>query len=152
MARTFGAEAAAYNASVMLPTALPKLTQLETRLADMDTMGIDVQVLSPAGNQYYYWAEEELTRDIVRIINEHMASLCARYPKRPLGLSTVALQHPQLAVVQLRHAVEVLGLRGVEISTAMEGSEISDPRLSPSGLRLRIGLRRFHPSTGHLGG
>lgn len=131
MARTFGAESAAYNASVMLPAALPKLTQLETRLADMDRLGIDVQLLSPAGNQYYYWADEPLARDIVQGINGHIAALCARHPSRLLGLGTVALQHPQLAVAQLRHAVDVLGLRGVEISTTVEGQEISDPGLEP---------------------
>ena len=131
MVRAFGAESAAYNASVMLPAALPKLTRLETRLADMDTMGVDVQLLSPAGNQYYYWAEEPLARDIVRVINEHIASLCALHPQRLQGLGTVALQHPQLAVQQLRHAVETLGLRGVTISTAVEGGELSDPGLEP---------------------
>ena len=131
MARAFGAESAAYNAGVMLPAALPKLTRLETRLADMDRMGVDVQVLSPAANQYYYWAEEALARDIVRVLNEHIASLCAKHPQRLQGLGTVALQHPQLAVEQLRHAVETLGLRGVEISTVVEGVELADPLLEP---------------------
>jgi aminocarboxymuconate-semialdehyde decarboxylase len=131
MVRTFGAESAAYNASVMIPNALPKLTQLEIRLADMNRMGVDVQVLSPAANQYYYWAEESLARDIVRVTNEHIASLCSRFPQRLEGLGTVALQHPHLAVEQLRHAVETLGLRGVEISTAVEGMELADARFEP---------------------
>src|SRR5690606_260232 len=48
-----------------------------------------------------------------------------------MGLATVALQHPHLAVKQLRHAVEVLGLRGVEISTTVEGKEIADAGLEP---------------------
>jgi hypothetical protein len=32
-------------------------TNLDDRLRDMDAMGVDVQVLSPSPNQYYYWAE-----------------------------------------------------------------------------------------------
>ena len=31
-----------------------KLTDIETRLHDMDRMGIDVQVVSPSPSQYYY--------------------------------------------------------------------------------------------------
>lgn len=131
MVRTLGAESAAHNARVMLPAVGPKLTGLDARLADMDAMGMDVQVVSPSPNQYYYWADEALAREVVRVQNEHIAGLCARHPDRLQGLGTVALQHPAMAVEQLRHAVEVLGLKGVEISTSVEGREIADPQLEP---------------------
>ncbi|TWO72929.1 amidohydrolase [Caenimonas sedimenti] len=131
MVRTLGAESAAHNARVMLPAAGPKLTGLDARLADMDAMGVDVQVVSPSPNQYYYWADDALARDVVRVQNEHIAALCAKHPDRLQGLGTVALQQPQLAVEQLRHAVEVLGLRGVEISTTVEGRELADEAFEP---------------------
>ncbi len=131
MVRTLGAESAAHNARHMLPSVAPKLTGLEARLADMDAMGVDVQVLSPSPNQYYYWADEALAREIVRVQNEHIARLCARHPDCLQGLGTVALQHPALAAQQLRHAVTQLGLKGVEISTSVEGRELADPALAP---------------------
>ena len=60
MARTLGEESARHNATTMLPSVMPKLTQPQLRLADMDAMGVDLQVVSPSPNQYYYWAEEAL--------------------------------------------------------------------------------------------
>jgi aminocarboxymuconate-semialdehyde decarboxylase len=44
----------------MIGTLIPKLTQVEDRLRDMDAMGVDVQVVSPSPTQYYYWAEPDL--------------------------------------------------------------------------------------------
>jgi aminocarboxymuconate-semialdehyde decarboxylase len=114
----------------MLPQAFPKLTRIETRLADMDALGIDVQLISPSPTQYYYWADHELARDLTRVQNEHIASLASAHPDRLAGLGTLPLQHPQLAAEQLRHAIQTLGLRGVEISTTVNGTELSDPGLA----------------------
>ncbi|MFN3985591.1 MAG: amidohydrolase family protein [Rhodocyclaceae bacterium] len=131
MLRTMGEASVAHNNAVMLPAVGPKLTRIDLRLADMAAMGVDVQVLSPSPTQYYYWAEPELAREIVRLQNEHIAALCEAYPKLVAGLGTVALQHPQLACEQLEHAIKGLGLKGVEISTTVNGRELSDPALRP---------------------
>jgi aminocarboxymuconate-semialdehyde decarboxylase len=126
--RSMGGPSVAHNNAVMLPRAFPKLTRIETRLADMDALGIDVQVLSPSPTQYYYWADPDLARALTSVQNEHIASLMAAHPERFSGLGTVALQHPDLASEQLRHAMQSLGLKGVEISTAINGMDLSDPK------------------------
>lgn len=131
MRMTMGAASVAHNNAVMLPQAGPKLTRIEQRIADMDRMGVDVQVISPSPSQYYYWADRDLAAQIVRVQNEHIAALCAEHPKRLAGLGTVALQHPDLACGQLSYAVRTLGLKGVEISTSVMGKELSDPALRP---------------------
>jgi aminocarboxymuconate-semialdehyde decarboxylase len=128
MLRTQGAASVAHNMQKMLPTAFRKMTSLDERLRDMDAMGVDVQVLSPSPNQYYYWAEHDLAREIVRVQNEHVAATCAAHPERFVGLGTIALQHPELSVEQLTHAVKTLGLRGVEISTAVNGLDLADAK------------------------
>ncbi|HWH81077.1 MAG TPA: amidohydrolase family protein, partial [Burkholderiaceae bacterium] len=125
-----GAASVAHNAG-MLAQAGPRLTQVAQRLADMDAMGVDVQVLSPAPNQYYYWAEDDLAEQIVCLQNEHIAALCAAYPTRFAGLGTLALQNMTLALAQLDHAVLALGLRGIEISTTVNGVSIADERFAP---------------------
>jgi aminocarboxymuconate-semialdehyde decarboxylase len=127
--RTMGSASVEHNAKVMLPAAAPALTHLAVRLADMDRMGVDLQVLSPIPTQYYYWADEELAEEIVSLQNEHVAAACARHPDRLRGLGTLALQHPKLAVKQLETAVRRLGLRGFELSTAVNERELSDPSL-----------------------
>jgi len=125
-----GAASAAHNRQ-MLASAGVRLTTTAQRLADMDALGIDVQVLSPAPQQYAYWAEADLAEQIVRLQNEHIAQLCAAHPARFAGLGTLALQHPALALAQLDHAVRTLGLRGVEVSTQVNGLSLADECFTP---------------------
>jgi len=40
--------------------------------------------------------------------NEHVAEMCKAHPDRFVGLGAVALQHPDLAVEQMDHAVKKL--------------------------------------------
>jgi aminocarboxymuconate-semialdehyde decarboxylase len=64
------------------------------------------------------------------VSNEAVAGHCARRPDRLVGIGTVALQHPDLAIRQLKGAVREIGMRGVRISTAAApGFELDDPRL-----------------------
>ena len=151
--RAMGQASVDFNAQVMLPVSMPKLTRLDARLADMDAMGVDVQVISPSPNQYHYWADEGLAEQIVRVQNDNIAELCARAPERLAGLGAVALQHPRLAVEQIRHAVRTLGLKGVEISTSIDGVELSDPRFHPVWAELEaLGAVLFiHPISCSLG-
>ncbi|ABQ68046.1 amidohydrolase 2 [Rhizorhabdus wittichii RW1] len=125
------AATARYNAELIRTTYRPPLTDIDTRLADMDAMGVDVQAISPSPTQYHYWAPADLGEALVARINERIATLCADHPDRLVGLGSVALQHPLLAREQLRHAVRGLGLRGVEISTMVNGDGIDDPRFAP---------------------
>ncbi len=118
-----------HNAT-LLPQYVVALTDLDTRLRRMDAMGIDVQAVSLSPTQYYYWAEADLAREIVRLANEGLAEFCAARPDRLVGLGTVALQHPDLAVEQLTIAVRS-GLRGAILSTAVNGLDFSDPRFAP---------------------
>ncbi|WP_313803795.1 amidohydrolase family protein [Sphingobium sp.] len=129
--RTMGQETVDYNREVMIPNCFPRLTQVGKRLADMDAMGVDVQVVSPSPNQYHYWAPEDLAEQLVRIQNEALAELCAQAPDRLLALGAVAPQHPKLAVEQLRQAVKTLGFKGVEISSIIDGKDLSDRSLDP---------------------
>jgi len=105
-----------------------QLVSVERRIADMDAMGVDVQAISPAPLQYYYSLEPELGRDAARVINDRIASIAADNADRIVGLANVPLQSPEFAVAELERAVKTLGLRGVEISTNVAGTELSDAR------------------------
>jgi aminocarboxymuconate-semialdehyde decarboxylase len=151
--RTMGAASVEHNNKVMLPQCAGALTDLAVRLADMDRMGVDVQVVSPMPTQYYYWAERDLAAQIVTLQNEHVAGICAQHPERLVGLGTLALQHPELAVMQLETAVQQLGLRGFELSTAVNERELSHPSLEPVWAKaLELGCVVFiHPMGCSLG-
>jgi aminocarboxymuconate-semialdehyde decarboxylase len=107
-----------------------QLTSVEQRIKDMDRMGIDIQAVSPSPT-YYYWAEPELGREAARLINNRIAEVVASHPDRFVGMGTVPLQAPELAIAELERLVKELGLRGVEIGTNVAGAELSDPRFRP---------------------
>ena len=109
---------------------LPKLSTIETRLKDMDRMGIDMQAVSPAPNQCYYWTEPELGVELSRMVNDRLAEIVACWPARFVALGTVPLQDVDLAVAELVRCVKTLGLRGVEINPSVNGMDLSDPRLN----------------------
>ncbi|MEU9056289.1 amidohydrolase family protein [Streptomyces sp. NPDC048384] len=114
----------------MVGARVPKLTDAAVRLAAMDAAGVDIQVVSPSPSHYHYWAEPQLAEEVCRLANEGTAAHCAKAPDRLHGLGLVPLQHPDLAVDLLDHALDQ-GLSGVEVSSHAPGHELSDPAYEP---------------------
>jgi aminocarboxymuconate-semialdehyde decarboxylase len=108
-----------------------RLNGIDARLADMDRLGIDMQVVSPSPGQYYYAAEPEIGRAAARTINDRIAEAVANRPDRLAGMGTVPMQATELAVAELRRCVLQLGLRGIEICTNVNGKDLSDPAFRP---------------------
>ncbi|GGK84843.1 amidohydrolase family protein [Streptomyces flaveus] len=134
-ARRNGPAALAVNGP-MVGARVPRLTDVAARLAAMDAVGVDVQLVSPSPSHYHYWAEPQLAGLVCRLANEGTAAHCAKAPDRLHGLGLIPLQHPGLAIALLDHALDE-GLKGVELSSHAPGPggtravELSDPRLAP---------------------
>src|SRR5438309_601878 len=111
------------------PDNLGNIRNVDRRLADLDAMGIDVQAVSI--NPFWYWADEDLARKIIQVQNEKIAALCAAHPDRFVGLGSVALQHPSLAVTQMEEGVKKLGMRGFAIGGSVNGEDLSAPKFNP---------------------
>ena len=79
---------------------------------------------------FSYWAEPEDCLDLCTILNDHIASVVAENPKRFIGLGTVPLQDPDLAIQELKRCMSI-GLRGVEIGSHINDKTLSDPSLFP---------------------
>ena len=120
----------------------PKLTGIDERLRDMDRMGVDVQAVCPAPYHYFYFTEPDYGAELAREVNEGIANLVSLHPDRFIGMGSVPLQNPKLAVRELEYAVKKLGLRGVEINTNVNGMNLTDPRL---------GLEKFFAKANELG-
>jgi len=99
------------------------------RLADMDEMGVDVQALSI--NPFWYWADVDLSRKIIQVQNEKIAEFCAGHPDRFLGLGSVALQYPALAIEQMEEGVKKFGMRGFAIAGSVNGDDLSAAKFHP---------------------
>jgi aminocarboxymuconate-semialdehyde decarboxylase len=108
-----------------------RMTVPGRRIADMDAAGIDVQALSPAPTQYYYWMDPGLGREASRLINDDIAAMAATDTRRFVALGTVPLQDTALAIEEMRRCVRTLGMRGIEINSNVRGEELSSPRLLP---------------------
>ncbi|HEU5319805.1 MAG TPA: amidohydrolase family protein, partial [Methylomirabilota bacterium] len=105
------------------------MTQPADRLRAMDEQGIDVEALSI--NPYWYGADRDVARELIRIQNEALAEACAAHPERFVAFASVALQHPDLAAQQLEDGVKKYGLRGAAIGGSVEGAELADPKFHP---------------------
>lgn len=110
---------------------MPRLTQPELRLAEMDACGVDVQAISPAPWHYGYWLDPDLARSISRVVNDRMAEIAAGHPDRFAPMCTVPLQNPEMAVAELERCHREHGMRGVEISTNVNGAELTRVGLEP---------------------
>ncbi len=107
------------------------LNTLDTRLADMDRLGIDMQAISPSPGQYFYFTDADTGREAARAVNDGMAAAVAQYPDRLVGMGTVPLQDTRLAIEEMRRCVNELDLRGIEISSNVNGTDFHAEALRP---------------------
>lgn len=108
-----------------------RLTDVRTKLADMDRMGIDLSLLSASPLSYHAWAEGEDAARLSRLQNENMSELVAGRPQRFAALATIPLQDVVLGIEELDYAVNHLGLRGVKIQTNFRGRDLDHPAYDP---------------------
>jgi aminocarboxymuconate-semialdehyde decarboxylase len=104
---------------------------VEKRLAECDAAGVDVQVLSTVPVMFSYWAPPHLALDLARHLNDHIAAVVAAHPARFVGLGTIPMQSPDLAIRELTRCVRELGLSGVEIGSNVNGANLDSPELFP---------------------
>jgi aminocarboxymuconate-semialdehyde decarboxylase len=118
------------NALMGLKVQTPSLVVSPERIKAMDEQGIEIEALS-LNPIFWYKAEPDLAKQVVKLQNEKLAEICAAQPDRFVGLASVALQHPELAAGQLEYAVKNLGLRGALIGGSVNGEELSDSKFHP---------------------
>jgi aminocarboxymuconate-semialdehyde decarboxylase len=111
---------------------LGRMSDLSDRIAKMDAMGVDVQVLSASlVHQGLEWADAQTSLRLARTTNDWIANAIATHPTRLIGLGTLPLHVPALAVAELERCLTELGLKGVAISTTAAGMELGDGALRP---------------------
>ena len=116
------------------PALLMAGTSVADRLRAMDEQGIDVEALSI--NPYWYPADRDVAKQLIRLQNEKLAEFCAAQPDRFVAFATVALQHPDLAIEQLEDGIKKYGLRGVSAGCSVNGEELADQKFHPFWARV----------------
>jgi aminocarboxymuconate-semialdehyde decarboxylase len=103
----------------------------EERLQDMDAQGVDVQVVSIHTPLFGYHLDSERGRALARAVNDEIADMARRWPRRFAGLATLPVQDVGAAIDELERAVTVLGLKGAELDTEVNGGQWDEPKFLP---------------------
>jgi uncharacterized protein len=124
-------KAAGINARETAPALAGRLNDLGAkRLADMDAAGIDMQVLSVAGDGL-----ERLDRNagiaVARDINDMLADAVKSYPARFAAFAVLPLQAPDAAAAELERCVTKVGFKGALISGTINGRFLDNPAFQP---------------------
>ncbi|UCG40140.1 MAG: amidohydrolase [Acidimicrobiia bacterium] len=98
------------------------ITDFDLRMEKIDGMGIDVQVLAGWIDLTGYELPRAVASEYTRAHNTALAEEAARAPERFRTIGTAPLQHPDLAAEELGHAMNELGMAGVEIATTVDGA------------------------------
>ena len=101
-----------------------------TRMRECDQHQVSVQVLSTVPVMFNYWTKPEHCMEICHFLNDHIAEIVQRYPKRFVGLGTLPMQDPDLAIAELERCKSI-GLAGVEIGSHVNEWNLNDPNVLP---------------------
>lgn len=111
-------------------TKIPVWVDADERIALMDEMGIDVQVLNLSAPNVYY-DDPELSKALAQMSNDFMADLCRKHPERFLSLASVPLNHMRYALDELDRAIDVLKMDGILLGTNINQRPLSNDEFEP---------------------
>ena len=97
----------------------------EGRIADMDSAGIDMQVLSLVTPGVEQLEASEAVR-LARDTNDRLAKAVRRHPDRLAGLATLPTPAPEIAAQELERAVREYGFKGAVINGHSRGRYLDD--------------------------
>jgi aminocarboxymuconate-semialdehyde decarboxylase len=103
----------------------------EQRLADMDSLGIQVQVLSTNAVLYNYDKDASATAAMARDCNDYVSQLTKDHPDRFAGLCTLPMQDVSASIDELERGMTQLGLKGAMIGDHVNGRTFDEPEFLP---------------------
>lgn len=123
----------------------------EERLADMDAQGVDMQVISIHTPLFGYHLDAAQGLALAREVNDEIAAMTRTWPTRFAGLATLPVQDVKAALAELERAVTVLGLKGAELDTIVNGENWDEPRFLPlfKAAEAMGAVLFFHPQPQH---
>ena len=130
--------------------SLRMLWDMEARVEMLNAWPEVQQVISLAVPSPEMLGGPEESPGYARVANEGMADICRRWPdKFPAFVASLPMNNPAAALVEMDHAIEMLGAKGIQILAASKWASIhrgfatgtlrhSHPHKICNGLRRRL--------------
>ncbi len=112
-------------------TVSDKCWDTQKRVADMPSMGLTLQVVSPMPELLSYWMEAKAAQQLLRYTNDQIAVMVAESNGALRGLGAVPLQDMDMAIRELEYVMQTLDFAGVEVGSNINGRPIGAPEFEP---------------------
>jgi aminocarboxymuconate-semialdehyde decarboxylase len=92
----------------------------------------------------------ELSPEFARVANEGMAEICRQWPEKfPGFVASLPMNNPAAALLEMDHAIDQLGAKGVQILTNVNGRALDEPEVFPIFERITLHHQKpvwMHPT------
>lgn len=102
----------------------------EVRIKEYQKFNTHVQVVSTIPVLFSYFAKPKDGLEVAEFLNNDLSSIIKKYPKNYIGLGTIPMQSPELAVIELVR-IKKLGLKGVQIGSNINNKNLNEPEFFP---------------------
>jgi aminocarboxymuconate-semialdehyde decarboxylase len=109
---------------------IPMWESAEKRIAEMDGIGVDVQVLALSAPNVYF-PDEGLSKALARMTNDFIAEIVKRHPERFLSLASIPLTNLDHAMAELTRVIDELKMDGIVLGTNINQRPLSDDLFLP---------------------
>jgi len=107
------------------------MLDLEHRLADMDAVGMDRQVVSAAPPNFNYAAPAEVGIDFTRIHNDALLALAEKAPDRLQVFADLPMQDVEGCLTEIERVHSEAAVRGVQVGSNVNGRNLDDAAFEP---------------------
>ncbi len=108
----------------------PPMTDVAKRLADMDRVGVDIEVVSLSTPNVFF-TDGPGQVDVAKMVNDAYAELVVRHPTRFRAFASIPMDAPDEALNELHRSVRQLKLNGVILLTNIRGNPLTAPQYRP---------------------
>jgi aminocarboxymuconate-semialdehyde decarboxylase len=97
----------------------------DVRIAEMQQHKADMQVICTIPVMFSYWAQANDCLELSRFLNDDIATTVNNHPDKFIGLATVPMQDPAMAVKELERCMKN-GFKGVQIGSNVNNLNLGE--------------------------